>query len=123
MHTEERIGEAWRLTRDGQLDAALTLFDEVLTRSPGNVDAHYGRGLLLRKQGEDAGAIEELQTAYKLAKSALGAVHVTSVVDGHIGGNDLDTYEDDRYMMLTRMITQRLAELDAEPIEPEISES
>ena len=83
MHTEERIGEAWRLTLNGELDAALKIYNEILQRTEENVDAHYGKALVLRKQGDNDGSIKEFQIAYKLSKSAYSAVRVTSVVDGH----------------------------------------
>jgi len=59
-----------------------------------------------------AGSLEAFQHALDLAQAALDAVDTSSVVDGHRTGNDLDTYEDDRFLMLQRMIQQRLAELE-----------
>lgn len=111
--TEERIGEAWRLHRKGDNRGAIQLFNEILSKTPNNVDAHYGIGLAQRAEGDEEGAIASFQRALELAQAALDAVKVTSVVDGHGGGNDLDTYEDDRYLMLSRMINQRLTELGA----------
>lgn len=111
MHTEERIGEAWRLHRNGDNQAAIDIFKDILSKTPNNVDANYGLGLALRAKGDKAAAAEAFQRALKLVEEALNAVNTTSSADGHLGGNDLDTYEDDRYMMLTKMIKQRLAEL------------
>ena len=113
MHTEERIGEAWRLHRSGNNRAAIDIFQDILAKTPQNLDATYGLGLARRADGDKAGAIEAFKSASKLAEEALNAVDVTSGVDGHHGGNDLDTDDDDRFLMLQRMIQQRLAELGA----------
>jgi len=112
MHTEERIGEAWRQHRMGNNDAAIDTFREVLTKHPGHLDALYGIGLALRANGKDDDARESFNKALELAKEALSAVNKTSAIEGHSGNNDLDTYEDDRYLMLQFMISQRLEELD-----------
>lgn len=109
--TEERIGEAWRLHRKGDNRGAIQMFNEILSKTPNNVDAHYGIGLAQRAEGDNAGAEKSFTRALELAQAALDAVKVTSVVDGHGGGNDLDTYEDDRFMMLSRMLQQRISEL------------
>ena len=113
MHSEERIGEAWRLHRSGNNSAAIDMFEDILARTPKNLDALYGLGLARRADGDTDGAIEAFRSARSLAKEALTAVDTASVVDGHHGSNDLDTYEDDRFLMLQRMINQRLDELDA----------
>lgn len=112
MHSEEKIGEAWRLHRNGDNKTAIAMFSEILEKTPNNVDACYGLGLARRANGDKTGAKEAFQTALKLAGKALDAVHTESSVAGHHGGNDLATYDDDRYMMLSRMLRQRLAELD-----------
>lgn len=111
MHTEERIGEAWRLHRANDHDGAIKIFEDILERNSGNLDAHYGLGLALRSIGKTDDAVKAFQTALQLAKDALKAVDTTSSVDGHVGGNDLDRYDDDRYLMLNRMLRQRLSEL------------
>lgn len=117
MHTEERIGEAWRMHRNGDLNSAREIFDDIISRKPESLDAYYGLGLVQRAAGETDAAVTSFQRAYALAKQGFSAVRLTSSVEGHTGGNDLDTYEDDRYMMLIRMIGQRLTELGVEPPE------
>lgn len=111
MPTEERIGQAWNLHRNQEYRAALDIFTEILRKTPNNIDALYGQGLALVGSGDKAAASESFTKALDLAKASLQAVDVTSVVDGHHGGNDLDTYEDDRYLMLVRMLGQRLEEI------------
>lgn len=114
-HTEERLGEAWAKHRSGDNTGAIAIFQDILSKRPKHLDALYGLGLAQRANGDTASAIEAFQSALALAKDALSAVDTTSVVDGYSGGNDLDTYEDDRFVMLQVMIKQRLAELDAQP--------
>ena len=110
MHTEERIGEAWKQHRMGNNDSAIDIFRDILSKRPGHLDALYGLGLAQRAKGDVDSAVESFNKAMQLAKEALNAVDKTSVVDGHSGTNDLDTYEDDRFLMLQRMISQRLEE-------------
>lgn len=112
MHTEERIGEAWRQHRMGNHDAAVTGFRDILAKHPGHIDALYGLGLAQRANGDSDSARESFNKAIDLAKEALSAVNKTSEIEGHSGANDLDSYEDDRYLMLQIMLKQRLDELD-----------
>lgn len=111
MHSEERIGEAWRLHRNGDNVGAEKIFSEILNKAPKHLDALYGLGLARRAGGDLSGAAEAFQAALQLAKDAFEAVDTTSVVDGNNGNNDLRTYEDDRFLMLQRMIQQRLNEV------------
>ena len=113
MHTEERIGEAWRLHRSGNNPAAIELFEEILAKTPKHLDALYGLGLARRANNNASGAREAFQMALQLTMEALKAEDEIYAVDGHHGSNNLDTYDDDRFMMLQRMIKQRLAELDS----------
>ena len=113
MHTEERIGEAWRLHRSGNNPAAIELFEEILAKTPKHLDALYGLGLARRANDDATGAREAFQMALELAQEALKAEDEIYAVDGHHGANNLDTYEDDRFLMLQRMVKQRLAELDS----------
>lgn len=114
LATTERVGSAWRSHRDGSNSDAIRQFDEIIRISPENVDAHYGKGLALKADGDASGAADAFRAALGYAEAALDAVHTASSVEGHHGVNDLDTNDDDRYMMLTRMIRQRLDELDAD---------
>ncbi|MCA9915609.1 MAG: tetratricopeptide repeat protein, partial [Anaerolineae bacterium] len=102
MHSEERIGEAWRLHRKGDNAAAEKIFSEILDKAPKHLDALYGLGLARRANGNLSGAAEAFQAALQLAKDAYNAVDTASVIDGNKGTNDLGTYEDDRFLMLQR---------------------
>lgn len=114
LHSSERIGEAWRLHRDGSNDKAISIFKEIIQKTPDNVDAHYGLGLAQKASGDKASAADAFQKALNLAEAALNAVKTASNVEGHHGTNDLDTNEDDRYMMLSRMLKQRLEDVGVE---------
>lgn len=113
MHTEERIAEAWKQHRTGNHAQAITLLKDIVAKNPDHVDAQYGLGLALRASGDKSAAIAAFQHTLKLARKALDAVKFESQVEGHHGANNLGTYEDDRYMMLSRMINQRLQEMGA----------
>ncbi|RMG89508.1 MAG: tetratricopeptide repeat protein [Chloroflexi bacterium] len=107
---EGRIGEAWHLHRQGKNQEALKAFEDVLGMAPTHVDAHYGIGLVYRSLGENNKAIEAFKKALTLAEEAYKASRRVSEAEG-VYTNDLRTNEDDRYMILTRMIKQRLESL------------
>jgi tetratricopeptide (TPR) repeat protein len=110
---EERVGEAWKQHRMGNNPAAIEIFEEVLNRRPDHIDALYGLGLARRANGETAWAVEAFKKALALSTEFLNAQEKASKIDGHLGSNDLSTYDDDRYMMLSRMLKQRLDEVES----------
>lgn len=114
LHSSERISEAWRLHRDGQNKSAIDIFQDIIGTAPENVDAYYGLGLAYKAVGDIASAADAFQTGLGYAEQALNAVQLTSHVDGHHGANNLDTHDDDRFMMLTRMLKQRLDDVGVE---------
>jgi len=111
LHSSERIGEAWRLHRDGNNDQAIKIFQEIVQKAPENVDAHYGLGLAYKASNDMASAADAFQKALGFAQKAVSAVRIASEAEGHHGSNDLDTSEDDRFMMLSNMLKQRLADV------------
>lgn len=111
LHSSERIGEAWRLHRDGNQKQAITIFKEIIQKTPENVDAHYGLGLCHKASNDMASAADAFKKALDFAQKAVSAVKTTSEAEGHHGSNDLDTSEDDRFMMLSNMLKQRLADV------------
>lgn len=111
MHSSERIGEAWRLHRDGNNAEAIRVFKEIIQKAPESVDAHYGLGLAYKASNDNASAADAFQKALSLAQDAYKAVRTTSGAEGNAAVNDLNTIEDDRFMMLTRMLRQRLADV------------
>ncbi len=111
LHSSERISEAWRLHREGQNEAAMGIFQDLIRIAPENVDAYYGLGLVYKASGDRDAAIVAFQTALGYAEQAYHAVQTTSHAEGHHGASDLNTHEDDRFMMLSRMLKQRLEDL------------
>ncbi len=112
LPSTEKIGRAWRMHRDGDNGGAARLFDEVIAASPDSVDAHYGMGLARKASGDIDAARGAFQQALAITEGALSAVQTAAQAEGQHGANDLDTNIDDRYMMLTRMIRQRIDDLD-----------
>ncbi|NJL56285.1 tetratricopeptide repeat protein [bacterium] len=113
QNISNQIGQAWNYHRQGKHQDAVAAFAHVLKSAPNNVDAHYGHGLALRALGDRVNAAESFRKAQELAQE-----HLTQLRAGGGGGtataitsNVLDSSEDDRYMMLTRMAGQRLAEV------------
>ncbi len=113
MSSAEKIGQAWRLHRDGDSRGAIDMFSSIIEANPANVDAHYGLGLAHKALGENDAAAAAFRTALDNTEQALTAVQKTSQAEGHLGDNDLDSSADDRYMMLTRMLNQRLEDVGA----------
>jgi Tfp pilus assembly protein PilF len=97
------IGRAWRYQREGKADAAIGEFENVLKQDANNFDAHYGMGLAQRSAGKKEVATKHFQRALDLVEAAAAARNRTE--------GERNTPEDDRHMMLKRMLQQRLAEL------------
>jgi tetratricopeptide (TPR) repeat protein len=112
---DERIGEAWRLYRASDTLSAIDLFKQIIAEAPDSVDGYYGLGLAQRGNGDTAGAASSFQQALKLARTALEAYTRQEEESGH-HVNALNSYDDDRMMMLIRMIGQRLVEVGASPL-------
>ena len=111
LHSSERIGEAWRLHREGDNHSAIDIFQDIIRTAPENVDAYYGLGLAHKAAGDRAASAEAFQTALAYAEQAYAAIQQASHAEGHHGATDLDTNADDRFMMLTRMLKQRLEDV------------
>lgn len=99
------IGDAWELHRKGDQAGSARLFEDALRRDAESVDAYYGLGLAKRAAGDRDGARSQFEQAGKLAERLLAEIRAGK------GSNDLSTTRDDRYMMLIRMIQQRLEEV------------
>ncbi len=102
-----RIGQAWRFEREGKAEAAIAEFERILQDAPEDVDALYGMALAQRAAGHRDTAIQNFEKALRQVEAAIAA---RPRGDGH---HERNTPEDDRNMMLARMIRQRLAELKA----------
>lgn len=111
QHTEQRIGEAWRLHRNHDYQGAIRMYEDILKSAPNHVDVLYGLGLAQKSLGNTSDAIKSFHRSLDIARGALRGVRTAASADGVVGANDIESAEDDRYMMLVRMIKQRLAEL------------
>ena len=111
LPSAEKVGRAWRLHREGDNHGAISMFEEVIAASPESVDAQYGLGLAHKATGNNGAAGDAFKQALAITEQALSAVQLTSHAEGQHGANDLDTNIDDRYMMLTRMLKQRVEDV------------
>lgn len=105
---EERIGSAWQNHREGRNDAAISAFEEILRKDPDNIDANYGIGLALKADGQMDKALTAFEKALSLTEDAR-TTYEKSRAQEHPDDN-VKTPEDDRFMMLNRMIKQRIEE-------------
>ena len=105
------LRNSWDMIRHGNYEDAISTLNDIINEVPNYVDAYYGLGLARRNLGQEAQAIEAFQRALEISQELL------SEIRSQYGGDDttssLETTEDDRYMMLQRMIGQRLNELGA----------
>jgi len=92
-----QVGQAWFHHRQGNNDAAIDQFGRILRSNPDSIDANYGLGLANRAAGNYQAASEAFGRALELTDKA----EATS------------QEERDRYLMLSRMIRQRLEEIKA----------
>lgn len=107
-NTADKINAAWRYQREGRTDAAIKEFQAVLAQNPDDIDANYGLGLSQRVAGNTADAVKLFEKTLEIvnrAKADYDATRTTEQLESHI-----KTPDDDRLMMLTRMIKQRLEE-------------
>ncbi|MEO1162424.1 MAG: tetratricopeptide repeat protein [Chloroflexota bacterium] len=106
---QERVGEAWQMHRNGNNAGAIEIFEDVIRSYPEDLDALYGLGLARRSNGNDTGATDAFSKALTITKERLAEL------DGgkDVTQNLLDSEEDDRLLMLRRMISQRLEEIEA----------
>ena len=113
MPAAEKVGQAWRMHRDNDNQGAIGAFNDILATHPDSVDALYGLGLAHKAAGANAAAAAAFSQALDITQSALSAVITTSQAEGHPSGNDLETNIDDRYMMLSTMLKQRIQDVSA----------
>jgi cytochrome c-type biogenesis protein CcmH/NrfG len=104
------VSHAWRHQREHQASAAVPEYEQILKQDANNIDALYGYGLALRDTGNTEGAVANFQKCLELVEAAAAARRPAKTEEEHRVAN---TPEDDRYMMLTRMLKQRISELKA----------
>jgi len=106
---DERVRAAWQQQREGRNEAALDAFAQIVRDHPEDIDARYGLGLSQRSVGQDAEAVRSFRSALQLVEDgqrAEGKKH------GSSGQERVRSPEDDRLMMLSRMLGQRIAETE-----------
>jgi len=107
----QQVGQAWKMHREGDNRGAVDEFNRILQSAQDNVDAYYGLGLALRADGQKEKSKEAFQKAYDLSQQALEAVRKLNDAEGSGGATEIGSTEQDRFMMLTRMLSQRLSEV------------
>ncbi len=110
-----RIGEAWRMHREGRNEDAIVEFERILKENADNVDAHYGLGLAQRATGRQAAAKSTFEQALILVDKAEAARRTHAAAEGRhddtVGWNDERDVSFDHFLMMKRMIGQRLSEV------------
>lgn len=106
-----KLAQAWHNHREGRNANAISEFQSLLKSSPNDVDVYYGLGLAQRADGQKEAAVESFKQAGKLAKDAYDKLIAEAEASGRRVDHLLETTEDDRLMMMQRLIGQRLSEL------------
>ncbi len=100
------ITQAWNHQREGRAAAAVTEFEKIVQQHPQDVDANYGLGLAQKAAGQTAAAINTFkQTLVIISESQKKEDAQRNTDEDYV-----KTPEDDRLMMLQRMVSQRLIE-------------
>lgn len=84
----ELATQAWKLQTDGQRNAALALYRQILSQDPRNAPAHIGMGESLDLEGQFSEARQDLQKAIELSpeedvNAALSAMGVSYAFEGN----------------------------------------
>lgn len=105
------ISHAWRQQREHQPQLAIPEYEKILQQDPDNIDALFGYGLAQRDSGNAEGAVASFQHCLELVDAA--ALARRPAVTGEEEHRVANTPDDDRYMMLSRMLKQRISEIKA----------
>ncbi len=104
-----QVGTAWGHQRDGDPTTAIQEFEKILKQDSNNIDALYGLGLAQRAAGQKDAAIQSFQRSLDLVLE-----YTTKREEEDAKSTSArrtpNTSEDDRYMMLRRMLLQRIDE-------------
>lgn len=107
----ELVSKAWNQQRSGQNANAISEFQKLVQQHPKDIDANYGLGLAQKTAGQTEAAIKTFKNTLELIAENKKAYDATRAREHE--HDNIKTPEDDRYMMLTRMVNQRLAELES----------
>ena len=91
-----KIGEAWRAHYQGQDQAAITRFLQLVTEAPDNIDVYWGLGLSYKDAGDKTNAVQVFQKVKSL---------VTTLLESEAG-------QFERYFMLNRMVDQQIQQMN-----------
>ena len=105
----EQVSQAWQQLREGKPDAAVSEFEKIVQQNPRDNDSHYGLGLSQKVAGQEDAARKTFNTALELIDESKRSYDATR--DPQQENENVRTPEDDRFQMLSRMVSQRLAEL------------
>lgn len=105
------IGKAWAYQREGQTKQAAAAFEVILKQDPNNIDANYGLGLAQKVIGDNQSATQTFNTTLNLIKDSISVEN--SRRDKDNPEDNVRTPEDDRLMMLLRMVEQRISEVQS----------
>ena len=103
----QQVTQAWDQLRGGRADQALKQFEATVADHPEDIDAVYGLGLAQLKLKYRDDAIESFNKALSLISQGQGSL----VFEEDRQQEHVRTPEEDRFLMLTRMVQQRLEEL------------
>jgi tetratricopeptide (TPR) repeat protein len=110
----EQIGRAWRYEREGKPDNAIAEFQRILKLDNNNVDAYFGLGLAQRVAGKLDDALVSFRKSLELVEAADSSSKAARESAAQTAAERVQAKEhDDRYMMLRRMLQQRIAETEA----------
>jgi hypothetical protein len=105
------VSHAWRLQREHQPQLAIPEYQKILQQDSDNIDALFGYGLAQRDNGDGEGAITSFQHCLELVDAA--ALARRPAITGEEEHRVANTPDDDRFMMLSRMLKQRISEIKA----------
>ena len=108
-NVSELVSRAWNLQREGKASAAVTEFQKIVQQHPKDIDAAYGLGLAQKSAGQIEDAIRTFTNALGLINDSKQMYESSRVRNPE--QDNIKTPEDDRFQMLNRMVSQRLAEL------------
>ena len=108
-NVDDQVRRAWQQQRAGDSRAAVDAFAQIVKSHPDDIDARYGLGLSLKSAGNPDEAISSFRSALQLVEEG-------QRVEGEkqTSGEDdrLRSPEDDRLIMLSLMLTQRIGEIE-----------
>ncbi len=108
-NVSDLVSRAWNLQREGRSSAAVTEFQKVVQQHPKDIDANYGLGMAQKASGQVEDAIRTFKIALELIEDNKNTYETSRVRNPE--QENIKTPEDDRFQMLSRMVNQRLSEL------------